>query len=133
MASYNDPKKVRKDNIWLYAQNKPSLIIKDLEKYGVPAEDALQILLARGVCKWLAARRDLIHTKDAWKEQIRQCHEEILKLKGAGDFKALNKARGRLEALNVCRQQVRAICKSERWRVPDFDGKAAELLKRLEK
>lgn len=126
-------KDVTPENIWLYAQNKPSLVVADLAAYGVPEDAVMQILLARGVCKWLSARRDLIKVKDGWKEQIVKCHEELKRCKAARDFKGLNRVRGKLEALNACRKEVRAICHSERWRVPDFDNKAAAVLKRLAK
>jgi len=55
--------------IWNIEQNKPSLIAEDLEKHaGVPLELTHKVLLARGVYKWFAVRRQLIRLKDIWKE-----------------------------------------------------------------
>lgn len=125
------------NNIWNFEQNKPSLIAKDLyEIHGVPIIDTLKILLSRGVFKWFAVRRDLIKQKDIWKEQIKKLHIEQKKLKELIKKDPENPSlqfkygiiKGYKKALEQCRAEIRAMCHSERWRVPDFDRKALEMI-----
>lgn len=124
-----NPLEARPANVWQFAQNKPSLIVGDFARlFGVPIVDSMRILAARGVCKWLAARRDIIRAKDRWRAQITETLEEIRDAKKAGDRDRLMRLRGKLEALNACRQEIRRICHSERWRIPDHDRLAKGLL-----
>jgi len=51
--------------IWHHAQNRPSLVVRDLAEYA-PADVVYETLLRRGVFEWLAVRRDLIRLKDRW-------------------------------------------------------------------
>lgn len=117
-------------NIWEWKQNKPTLIAKDLTKYGVPEDTTYQVLLQRGVFKWLAVRRDLIKAKDRWKAEITATIDRIREAKKNGRYGDLMYLRGYLKALEMCRGEVRAMCKSERWRAPDFDGGAKEFLRK---
>lgn len=126
------PLVVSKDNIWQYQQNKPSLIAKDLEQYGVPRRLTMSVLLARGVFKWLAVRRDLIKLKNIWKERIKQTLAEIQQAKSSHEQLRLMYLRGYLKAYEECRKEVRALCHSERWRAPEFDEEAQKFLKKLE-
>ena len=126
------PLEVDKKNIWQYKQNKPSLIAKDIEKLGmIPQQVVLKVLMARGVFKWFAARRDLIKLKERWKEQITLAQQGI-KIKRAelnivsrhstfADHHDLGYLKGYHAALSECRTQVRVICHSERWRCQDND------------
>ena len=109
-----------KSNIWEYKQNKPSLIIKDIvEKYpDIDEEFLYEVLLKRGVFKWLAVRRDLIKLKEKWREEIRDLNEKS----------KTQKEKGILNTLVRCRQEIRKLCHSERWRAPDFDRKANKFL-----
>ena len=111
---------VSKENIWCFKQNKPSLVVKDIvEKYPEVDEKVIyEILLKRGVFKWLAVRRDLIKLKNIWRDEIT---ELCTKRKSP-------KEKGYLNALVSCRQQIRKLCHSERWRAPDFDEKANKFL-----
>lgn len=120
-------------NIWNYAQNKPTLIAKDLEQFGVPRDDTYHILLTRGVFKWFAVRRQLIKLKNAWKSKITFTLLELTAAKEGDDFYKVAFLKGYLKAYEECRAEVRALCHSERWQAPDFDRHAQEYLKRLER
>lgn len=117
------------ENIWNYRQNKPSRICRALEQYGVPASISARILMAHGVYKWLAARRDLIRLKNVWRDDLTALYRAI----EAGDIKRGSKehniAVGRIQELERCRSEVRTICHSERWCTPDHDEAAMQLLK----
>jgi len=113
-----------RENIWEFKQNKPSLIVKDIkEKYPEIEEEFIyEVLLKRGVFKWLAVRRDLIKLKYIWKK-------EITKLNKQKNYKE----KGYLEAIEKGRKEVRILCHSERWRAPDFDKKSIQFLLEKEK
>ena len=53
-------------NIWNFAQNKPSLIVEDIAKEypNIDQDFIYEVLLKRGVFKWLSVRRELIKLKD---------------------------------------------------------------------
>lgn len=120
-----DPLQVRPETIEHYRQNKPSLIAADLEAaFSVPREASYAILMARGVFKWLAVRRDLIALKNLWRNEITRNLELLREAKRIGDRAAVGRLRGEIAALTRCRQQVRALCHSGRWRAPAFDGPA---------
>lgn len=120
-----NPLHVTKENIWEYAQNKPSLIADDLARlYGVPRADSLKILMARGVFKWLNVRRNIIAAKDRWKKEITWIIELIKHCKKEHDIKTLYYLRGYLRAMEDTRKEIRAMCHSERWSCPDFDQKS---------
>ena len=124
MLDYNHL--VTKELIWNIAQNKPSLIADDLECYGVPRKVTYTVLLARGVFKWLAARRDLIKLKNIWRDELTELYIKAQNRKGSPEHQRII---GRIEALEMCRAQVRSICHSQRYRAPDFDRKANEFLR----
>lgn len=127
----SDPLNVRKDNIWLFAQNKPTLIAEDLKKHGVPESITYTVLLARGVFKWLNVRRELIKLKNEWKTRITQLQDRLFETKGkqVGNRQYM---RGYKQALEDCRAEVRALCHSERWAAPDFDRHAQKFLEDME-
>ena len=111
-------------NIWEFKQNKPSLIVKDIaEKYpDIDTDFLYEVLLRRGVFKWLSVRRDLIKLKNIWKKEIRLLN----------DTKKTSKEKGYLNSLVKCRQDVRKLCHSERWQAPDFDRNANLFLRQKE-
>lgn len=124
-----EPESARRDNIWSFAQNKPSLVARDLLRIaGVPIDITYRVLVARGVFKWLAVRRDLIKLKNVWRDEITRCLSDLSSAKARGDGFTAARLRGRIEALNSCRQAVRSLCHSERWRAPDFDRDAQRWL-----
>jgi hypothetical protein len=110
--------------IWNLEQNKPSLIVDDLEQFGVPRNVSYAILLARGVFKWLAVRRDLIKLKNVWRDRLTETYR-------AQENKNTEWRKGYIAAMQECRAEVRALCHSERFRAPDFDRKANEYLRHL--
>ena len=114
--------------IWSIRQNKPSLVARDLEELGVPREMTHTILLARGVYKWLAVRRDLIKLKDTWKGRVSNALDAIRQAKAEHNHGDLQYWRGYLKAYEEARGEVRALCHSERWRAPDFDEEAQRFL-----
>jgi hypothetical protein len=114
--------------IWNIAQNKPSLIADDLETYGVPRAVTHNILLARGVYKWLAVRRQLITLKDVWGTRLTQSYTSR---KGLPPLPRAYQ-QGYAKALEECRAEVRALCHSSRWQAPDFDREAQTHLQTLE-
>lgn len=116
---------VSPDTIWMYRQNKPSLIAFDFSNLGIPTETSYRILMARGVFKWFAVRRDLIRLKNQWRDRISWLQEQIREEKRRGDpHRELGRLRGELYAMERCRREVRALCHSERWRAPDHDREA---------
>lgn len=126
----------RPDNIWGFAQNKPTLIAKDFEEmFKVPRWVTYQVLVARGVFKWLAVRRDLIKLKNTWRDRITQTIQQIKDAKAYLSWQPTPQSkqqatlklaylRGYLKAMEECRKEVRALCHSERWQAPDFDKDA---------
>jgi hypothetical protein len=125
-----DPLDVSKDNIWNYAQNKPTLVAKDLELFGVPKKVTYTILLARGVFKWLNVRRSLIKLKDLWKERIKRTYNYQINLKKSKDWH-----KGYRAAMEQCRKEVRILCHSERFTHVgdrDFDRDAFDFIQELE-
>lgn len=117
--------------IWNIRQNKPTLIVRDLEQYGVPVPVAYSILLGRGVFKWLAVRRDLIKLKNTWKERVTATIASIHKAKREHDQVELAYQRGYLKAYEECRAEVRKLCHSDRFRAPDFDRGAQSFLEEV--
>jgi hypothetical protein len=137
-------------NIWNFRQNKPTYIVKDLWQYIDPdAVDCLpgnydrparliyEVLLKRGVFKWLAVRRDLIKLKNVWKDRIAGSLVTTTHLKKNEDTPRtrylLAYEKGYRRAIEQCRAEVRALCHSDRWRAPDFDREANKFLNELEK
>ena len=113
-----------KSSIWNEKQNKPSLVVKDLKEiYPNIEEDIVyEILLRRGVFKWLSVRRDLIKLKNIWKEEIIELNQK----------KKTKKEIGYLKALENTRKQIRKLCHSDRFVCPDFDSKANKWLNRYD-
>ena len=118
-----------KERIWCIRQNKPSLVAKDLETFcGVNRKIAHNILLARGVYKWLSVRRDIIKLKNIWKSRITSILSDIRILKKENNVYQLGYARGYLKAYEECRKEIRELCHSDRWKAPDFDKEAQKHL-----
>jgi hypothetical protein len=104
------------ENIWNFAQNKPSLIVDDIvaEYPDIDRDFLYEILFRRGCFKWFAVRRDLIKLKNFWRNIIA----------GNNYHKKDPKLRGKMAQLILCREAVRRLCHSARWTVPDNDSKA---------
>ncbi len=110
-------------------QNRLILVCRDLCGYA-PQEVVMDSLLRRGVFKWLAVRQDVIRAKERWRKEITGTIAAIRMAKEAGDRMELAYLRGRLEALQKCRQEIRRYCHSSRWRAPDNDRYAWDYLER---
>jgi len=119
---------VHPDNVWGFRQNRPTLIAQDLEAWGVPRSATYAILLARGVFKWLAVRRDLIRLKNLWAHEAASVRRQIAKAEAEGRAHDSARLRERVATLADCRDDIRALCHSERWRAPAFDGAACAWL-----
>jgi hypothetical protein len=148
---------VTRSSIWQHRQNKPSYVVQDVisEFYRIyPVEltpyvvkvlsgRLYEMLLKRGIFKWLAVRRDLIKLKNAWKTEITARQTEIASNKIVirlckGTAPARHAAfrnqyhRGYMAAMTRCRQEVRALCHSDRWQVQDNDRDAQRWLEERE-
>jgi len=130
----DDPLAVAPDNVWGYRQNQPKLVARDLARLAdVPHAVTHAVLVARGVYKWLAVRRDLIRLKDKWKAQVRLAHYAVTACRRGArkvDGRPREWWRGYLAAKTEDRADVRALCHSERWRAPDNDDEAQAFLAR---
>ena len=95
-----------KSNIQNFAQNKPTLVVKDIiEKYpNIDTDFIYEVLLKRGVFKWLAVRRKLIKLKDVWKTEVRKLNEKNYRT---------DKEKGELRTLIKCRAEIRKLCHSD--------------------
>jgi len=94
-----------------FRQNSPELVVDDARRMlGLDPEQCAtlrQILLARGINKWLKARRDIIRLKHDVKGQIK-----VL----LADYQRWNPAhKAMLKALMFWRERLRAICHQPRW------------------
>ncbi len=108
-----------------YRQNRPTLVARDLGALGVPKAHSYAILMARGVFKWLAIRRDVIRLKNKWKIEISDLLRHLRIAKASGDQREIAHLRGEIAALVRCRGEVRVLCHSKRWQCPDCDPEAA--------
>lgn len=115
--------------IWNVEQNKPSLIADDLAIFGISREITHEILLARGVYKWLSVRRQLIKIKNVWREKLTASYTN------RRGMSAIDRAyqKGYARAIEECRSDVRAMCHSARWQAPDFDREANKYLSVFER
>ncbi len=141
---------VSRENIWNFRQNHPELIVDDLTKgiagalheINIPAGGDLNeslkdwfrsVLLARGVNKWFAVRRDLIAYKKQKKHQIKAKYGDIVKLKelrNSFEFQSVDfyKANNRLQVVSAelrileeVRGSLKAMCMRDRWQI--WEGK----------
>ncbi len=135
-------------------QNKPSLIVKDLaplvatlaDSPGGAEDRVYEVLLRRGVFKWMAVRRDLIRLKDFLKEDITTSiafqHELQNKRREVRQFDPTNHRKRRRLALKIAEERgyrkgiefaralIRSLCRSPRWQAPDNDRGAQQFLAR---
>ena len=92
-----------------FRQNTPELVIRDAKRMlnlnDNQCETLKQILLARGINKWLKARRDIIALKNDIKIEIKKIQENY-------DRK---KDKTKLKLLEDFRAKLRRICHQERW------------------
>ena len=94
-----------------FRQNTPELVIRDarrlLDLDDNDCQVLRQILLARGINKWLKARRDIIRLKEKYKTRIKELALSYRK------YRPEDKIAMRL--LQEFRACLRKICHSPRW------------------
>lgn len=117
-------------SIWNEAQNKPSLVVDDLEHYlgplsCHPRDFIYEVLLRRGVFKWFAVRRGIIKLKDKWKKEISQSIDNQKEHPYSATW---HYWKGYRKAKEECRAEIRALCHSDRWQAPDNDSRAKKWL-----
>jgi len=111
-----NPLNVDPQNIANYKQNKPILIARDLNRlHGVPIEDTLKILLARGVFKWMWVRETLIDYKDYLKQELAMTIEKSNHAKYKKDWKRHQQLKGRVKVLIEIRKDIKSMCHMDRW------------------
>ena len=116
------PLDVSRANIDGMAQNRVSLIARDLVGLGVDERDARKVLMGRGVNKWLGARRRIIRYKHRLRRDVSNIIGEIQAAKHSGNRLELERLRGRLETTQACLAALRDICHMPRW-WPDDKGR----------
>lgn len=113
--------KINEKNINNYKQNKIKYLVKDFAIHGISEEVTKEILLKRGINKWLANRMAIINLKDELKQDIKDllnlmdCYQAEYD-KSRGEYRELV---GNLKATNNIRQKIRKICHSNRWIFPE--------------
>jgi len=117
-----NPLDVTRANINGMAQNRVSLIAADFARLGVDERTVRRVLMARGVNKWLAARRRIILYKNQLRDEITNTIGDIQAAKHGGDHLRLARLRGALEAKQEARKHLRTICHMSRW-WPDDKGR----------
>ncbi len=112
-----NPLQVNPCNVAQFRQNLARLVVRDArEILGLDDQQAsmvAKILVARGVTKWLNCRKLLLHAKDTWKRQIVNLNTQLTQ-KNLSPL-TRERLRGRLSELVRCREEVRTICKTNRW------------------
>lgn len=94
-----------------FRQNSPELVIRDardiLGLNDDQCETLRKILMARGINKWLKARRDIIRLKHDVKADIVKLHSNYRKW--------CPEDRASIKLLNSFRERLRRICHQPRW------------------
>ena len=115
MAETRDPLEVSYRNIWEYAQNRKRLIVEDIlalaEAGELNEESIRRVLLARGVNKAFAMRRDFIRMKEMLRHSITERSLKPRELHGRD--KTRNS--GAINATHECYARVRRILHGPRW------------------
>jgi len=113
--------KVTEKTINNIRQNKIRYLVKDFAEYGVPEEATKEILLKRGINKWLANRMAIIHLKNELLQDIRDCLGLMRIISNVEGKNSLNykETLEQFKATNGIRQQIRKICHSSRYVFPE--------------
>lgn len=104
-----------------FKQNKIKYLVRDFADYGVPENVTREILLRRGINKWLANRMTIIGLKDELKNQI---NFWLRSMKVEKKFNGKNSLIyrqfvGIMETTVGIRERIRKICHSSRWQFPE--------------
>ena len=115
--------KVNEKTINNVKQNKIKYLVKDFAKYGVSEDITREILLRRGINKWLANRMAIIGLKDDLKVEIKRILGlmEFYNKKGSAskNHPIYRGFVGELRVLIKTRDKIREICHSSRWQFPE--------------
>lgn len=137
--------------IWNEKQNKPSLIVEDIEALSynnlspLTRDNVYETLLRRGAFKAFFVRREAITLKHGMKKKVASLQLEIARyramrpeafLKGKsprrsyfrGRKEEIDKRRGALKMLEDIVRRLDAILKCQRWIAPDNDRVALKWL-----
>jgi len=113
--------KVNEKTINNIKQNKIKYLVKDFKALGIPEDTTREILLKRGINKWLYNRMRFINLKDELKQGIRNTLSLmplVKNVEGKGSKKYIGLV-GELKATNYIRGQIRKICHNSRWVFPE--------------
>ena len=112
---------VNEKSINCFKQNKIKYLVKDFAKYGVPEDVTREILLKRGINKWLHNRMAIINLKDEIKEEIKALlfMMNYYKEEYGKNCPIYRELVGNLKTTNNIRQRIRKICHSNRWVFPE--------------
>lgn len=115
-----NPLEVTERTIPQYKQNKISLITTDLsELAGVDPMVTAKVLMARGVYKWLEARRLLIALKDYWKSEISAMQGLLTEYNhrrlSPKEYVKKRRLAAQMNQLIECREAICTICHGPRW------------------
>lgn len=126
-----NPQQVTPKNISNFRQNKVSIIVDDLvgrdaDKHS--RDGVFKILLARGVFKWFCVRRAVIRLKYRWKDRIVHSLEAQKEAAHWGKWAKVHELRGYRRGVEECREDIRRLCRSDRWSVDFKDSRADQWL-----
>jgi len=113
-------------NINNMKQNKVSYVVKDIcEQY--PEVDPMfiyEVLLKRGIFKWLAAREDIIELKNEIREKLSLLEDWQHRVKNKKDWKTYQQSKGYIKAYEFILKRIRIITHSTRFRAAKKDPAA---------
>lgn len=143
---YKGIKMINNKTINNFKQNRATYVVDDImEKvktkgYDITREDLYEILLKRGIFKWLKVRKYIINFKEILKKAVTDL--TLYNIDNKSYFKSKLSTmsptekywytRGKIEAYIGCRKNLRLFCHSTRWTAANDDKKAAEFLRSLE-
>lgn len=138
----SDIKTCTPKSIWNMAQNRPTLIVRDLAWRVCREGEIYQVLLNRGVFKWFSVRRKLIKYKYKLLDMLKACEQEREEIKLAAqsyddeltpeEHMRLMYLKGYKAAIVRVRGDLRELFHDERWQAPDNDEKARRWLRAQE-
>ena len=104
-------------------QNKIRYLVKDFAELGIPEDTTREILLKRGINKWLANRLAIIYLKDELKVEVKRVLNLMTFYNKQGSASKSHpiyrKLVGELRVLAEVKEKIRKICHSSRWQFPE--------------
>ena len=106
-----------------FKQNKIKYLVRDFAKLGIPEKVTREILLKRGINKWLANRMAIIHLKDELKVEVKRVLEIMTFYNKRGSASKghpiYRELVGGLNTLVKVKEKIRKICHSKRYVFPE--------------